>query len=293
MILRLPNFLSVPGDIMAGFFLASGGFMEWNAALQAAVFAGIFFYAAGLLGNDYCDRQRDAVERPERPLPRGVMAPQTVLIGALLATILGLVFAFRAGWRAGVAAVVLTLFIWAYNLGIKHIRMAGPVLMGLCRSTSFVMGVFAIGWIPDYSMPQLWITAVGIMLYIAAVTIIAKRETGVNELGLARWMPGIVMTITLLALCLAYHHEHRYWPAQWLLFLGAMAIAWPWLVGFLTSGKVEPRSISKAIGHWIRGLILLQALLCMAAGQAGIYPGLMILLAFPIHSWLGRWISPS
>src|SRR5690625_7281539 len=67
MLLRPPNFLTVPGDLFAGFFLAAGSVSILPLELLWVLLAGIFFYAAGLLLNDWADAAVDRIERPERP----------------------------------------------------------------------------------------------------------------------------------------------------------------------------------------------------------------------------------
>ena len=74
---RVPNLLTVPGDPIAGVFLAAAAA---NAAIPAsAMFAAmavsLLLYGAGLLQNDYFDLPEDRRERPRRPLPSGAVRP--------------------------------------------------------------------------------------------------------------------------------------------------------------------------------------------------------------------------
>ena len=61
-LVRAPNLLTVPGDPLAGFLLATFGVLRAQAAF--AVGASLCLYAAGLLWNDLFDLEEDRRERP-------------------------------------------------------------------------------------------------------------------------------------------------------------------------------------------------------------------------------------
>jgi len=66
-LVRAPAALSVPGDVLAG-ATAAGTLGPRTAALAAA---SVCLYWAGMAANDWADRELDARERPERPIPSG------------------------------------------------------------------------------------------------------------------------------------------------------------------------------------------------------------------------------
>ena len=73
-LLRLPNLLTVPGDVLVGFVLAGSGPAMGSTGLAWAVAASLCLYAGGLLINDLVDREVDQHERPDRPLPAGLVS---------------------------------------------------------------------------------------------------------------------------------------------------------------------------------------------------------------------------
>src|SRR5439155_7314504 len=81
----------------------------WCIAASACLYLG------GIALNDYFDREVDAVERPERPIPSGTVPPIVAagLGAALLAA--GIAFAGRAGTPAIMVAAVLALAILVYD----------------------------------------------------------------------------------------------------------------------------------------------------------------------------------
>ena len=71
-LVRAPAALSVPGDAVAG--AAAAGALG-RAHRRAWPRASVCLYWAGMAANDWADRELDAVERPERPIPSGRVSP--------------------------------------------------------------------------------------------------------------------------------------------------------------------------------------------------------------------------
>ncbi len=175
-LVRLPNLLTVPGDVLAGFLLApaavaSGG--NW-LRLGLAIPASLLFYAAGLIFNDVFDYAEDLRVRPERPLPSNRIAKETAVVVALV--FLWIAAFFAAFFEALPVALPLILCIFLYDAGLKKHRILGPILMGACRSGNLLLGAAAAGegglvaWKPI-------LAAILVGGYIAVVTHLARRET--------------------------------------------------------------------------------------------------------------------
>jgi len=97
-LVRAPAALSVPGDIVAG--AAAAGVLGPRTLGLAC--SSVCLYWAGMAANDYADRELDAVERPERPIPSGRISPRAAAALAAGLTAAGL----AAAGLAGVLAVV-------------------------------------------------------------------------------------------------------------------------------------------------------------------------------------------
>src|SRR5207247_7043471 len=89
--------------------------------------------------NDYADRELDAVERPERPIPSGRVSPAFALCLASGLTAAGLGLAGFAGRQALRVAVPLAATVWAYDLVLKP-TPAGPVAMAAARTLDVLLG---------------------------------------------------------------------------------------------------------------------------------------------------------
>ena len=177
-LLRPPNLFTVPGDPLCGALVASHG--EWSWRIVPGVLISLAAYCAGLVINDLADYREDLRDRPGRPLPSGAVSKRTA---GILAASFGIVAMITASCVNGLT-LILTLLLLAeicfYNLFAKKIGFLAPLAMGLCRGLSVLVGAAAVnpfraGVVPVQGWPLL--AACIILLYIAAVTALARNET--------------------------------------------------------------------------------------------------------------------
>jgi 4-hydroxybenzoate polyprenyltransferase len=173
-LVRAPNLLTVPGDILAGFLLAPAATTGDWGQLLLAIPAGLLLYAAGLILNDIFDYAEDLRERPARPLPSGAVSREAAVAVALICL---WVAAFLAAFFDALpVALLLILMIILYDAGMKRHPVVGPLLMGGCRAANLLMGA-------TVAADRVWagpIPLAGALLlgiYIAGVTALARNET--------------------------------------------------------------------------------------------------------------------
>ncbi|MFG1968773.1 SCO3242 family prenyltransferase [Nonomuraea fuscirosea] len=183
-LVRAPAALSVPGDVLAG--AAAGRALGGRTAGLAC--SSVCLYWAGMAANDWADRHLDAVERPERPIPSGRVAPGTALGVATGLTVAGLALAGLTGGRRALAvAVPLAGAVWAYDLAAKNTR-AGPAAMALCRGLDVLLGA-APGRAPAAALPA----ALSVAAHTYLLTALSRGETA----GTTRRTPATTLTATL------------------------------------------------------------------------------------------------
>ncbi|WP_169788886.1 UbiA family prenyltransferase, partial [Streptomyces albus] len=139
-LLRLSALFTVPGDTLAG--AAATGRGPHRTTLLAAG-CSLCLYEAGMALNDWADREQDAVERPERPLPSGRIRPGAALAAAGALTAAGLALAARAGRLPLVTATALAATVWAYDLGLGR-TPAGPAVMAAARFLDVTLGATTV-----------------------------------------------------------------------------------------------------------------------------------------------------
>ncbi len=230
-LLRVPNLLTVPGDVLAGWLLVVGG--VWHPALLLAVLASLCLYAFGLLSNDIADFKVDARERPQRPLPSRRIAPIRAVTVALALACVAPVLAWLAGGEALNVAVLLFLVITFYNTMMKASPVVGPLALGLCRGLNLLLGAAAstrvlpsgLRGVPFDHMVGLGAAAVILLVYIAAVSLLAQREV---QTGRARLIGALLRGLLPLqaAFCLAASLWLGAGAAGWFV-AAALLVLWP------------------------------------------------------------------
>ncbi|MEH0974274.1 UbiA family prenyltransferase, partial [Micromonospora sp. CPCC 205546] len=189
-LVRAPAALSVPGDVVAG-AAAAGALGPRTPALAAA---SVLLYWAGMAANDWADRRLDAVERPERPIPSGRVAPGVALGLAAGLTAAGVALATAAGGRrAATVAVPLVAAVWGYDLAAKP-TAAGPAVMAACRGLDVLLG--ATGGRLRGAVPA----AVTVAAHTWTVTALSRREvTGADAALPLRTLAGTALVAASVA----------------------------------------------------------------------------------------------
>jgi 4-hydroxybenzoate polyprenyltransferase len=198
-LIRLPNLFSVPGDPLAGFFIAAAGASVSPVHLAAGCGAMLFLYMAGLILNDLMDFDQDLAERPERPLPSGTISRRAAQFAFLFCTLAAFALCSLPGRKAPLLMCLLVfLCVCLYNIALKGVRVIGPVSMGLCRGCSMLLGAAMFsGKLDD---PIAIIIAVHTaVIAIALITMIADFETRKDIPVIAIWLPGIIVLGGLVA----------------------------------------------------------------------------------------------
>ncbi len=289
-LMRPANILTAMADIIAGFALSgavieivnagNGWFFlpEWkNFLLLLLSTSGL--YGGGVVLNDYFDAALDTIERPERPIPSGKATKKGALLLGNSLMLMGIAAAFFVSPLSFLLAAIITLLVLIYNAWGKHQNLFGPLNMGLCRGFNLLLGMSVM---PDFVW-QYWFIGVIPVLYIAAVTVVSRGETGGNNqpsVRLAAFMYGIV--IVLIA-SLAFLPFFELWCALPFLLIFAVMIFKP----LFKAGRTgQPADIQKAVKAGVLSLILMNA--SLAAGAAGWDVAILILLLLPVSIALAK-----
>jgi geranylgeranylglycerol-phosphate geranylgeranyltransferase len=127
--------------VAVGTDLASGGDLP---ATLAAVAATGLAVGAGNAINDYFDRDIDAINKPERPIPRGAVSPRGALAFST-ALFLGAVLAALTLPLLCIAiAAVNLLALVAYTEYLKSLPGVGNAVVGALTGSTFLFGAAAV-----------------------------------------------------------------------------------------------------------------------------------------------------
>lgn len=297
-LVRLPNLPTPLADIGLGVVIALtlGNRVEPIPALLIGV-ASLLLYAAGMVLNDWCDREEDAKWRPDRPIPAGSIRPLQALLAGLAMAGGGLAFTglvdFGSINHSGSfpVAICLTGMILFYDAWAKGTPL-GPLAMGACRGLNVLLGA-TVGSpalrLTGIDPLVLFLPVVNSFLYISGVTWFARteeRQSRPLQLGLAT----LVILLALgLACILPFITESGFeTPTQAAVPLSLMGV-----ILLVLSPKLfaawklgTPQSVQSAVGWLLAFYIPFQS----AQASALIGPwGILILALFPLVLLLRRW----
>lgn len=274
-LLRVPNLFTAPPDVLLGASLVAGlGHAVAPEAVAGVALASMLLYGGGTTLNDYADREEDARDRPERPIPSGAVAPSRALaLGALLLLAGVAVAAAAAGVTAGAAAALVAALIACYD-GVLKGSSAGFLCMGATRGANVLLGTAVA--VPPTQLPALEASVpIVVALYVAAVTFFAEFETGGDGhravlLGDGRRAilvgviaAGIAAAWTLLLAALRAPSDLDRLAA---VVLVAGFLAWTGQPLRRAYREPAPETIGPAVGACVLGLVLLDAALAATTG---------------------------
>lgn len=283
-LMRPANIPTAWADILMGY--AAGMTMVGDnqnfIALGWLIIATTGLYGGGVVFNDVCDAELDAVERPERPIPSG----RTSLSGAIaLGTILLFLGILAAAMVSSLSAMLATAVVTTaliYDKWGKHQTFLGPVNMGMCRGGNLLLGVSAIpGAVGDR-----WYLALIPIVYIAAITAISQGEvhggkkiTGIVAIALLIAVIGSIIGLKVLP-------SYSLLVALPFLSLFTALIFPPFVRAAIDP---NPQLIQAAVKAGVLSLIVLDA--TIAAGFNGWIYGSLLLALLPLSLLLARMFA--
>jgi 4-hydroxybenzoate polyprenyltransferase len=251
-------------------------------------------YIGGMFLNDAFDREIDARERPERPIPSGlVTAPEVFAVGfgLLGAGIAGVALhaALAGAATAAVAAAgLLGGAIVLYDAWHKGNPLS-PFLMGMCRVLVYVTAALSAPLTasapPTLALGGLRLGvaagAVALLFYLIGLTAIAKQES----LRSARSLAALGFLAVPFVAALGGLFASRVGALSVIALAGCVFYAVRLLRG---SGRGR---IPAAVVTLIAGISLLDAALIAGSGAPGAEgAAAAALLGFPLTLGLQRWV---
>lgn len=284
---RPANVVTAVADILAGiaisgYFLLIGS-SEWNwISIIALIVATKGLYAGGVVFNDVFDAALDAVERPERPIPSGVVSKTEATLWGLLLLAIGIgasVIVHRSFFSTTVAlSIAIAVCALVYDKWCKHHFIAGPLTMGICRGLNLILGISII----PAAVETYWLFSLIPIVYIAAITVVSRGEVhggGKPALYFAAFLYSAVLA-TLLIISI---NNGQFIPAVFFISGFATMILPP-----LAKAIQKPIGplIGKAVKSGVIGLILMDATWAAAFGLP--WYALSIALLLPLSILLAR-----
>ncbi len=126
--------------IVGAALVRSDALSDYWLTLTFGFVTGFTLTAASMTINDYYDRQIDAVNEPDRPIPSGLIHPNQAVVFSLILTAVGIVTAILTSPLCLVIAVIAWLVAVTYAMVGKRSGLPGNMLVSTCVAVSFIYG---------------------------------------------------------------------------------------------------------------------------------------------------------
>jgi len=273
---RIGTWFSPAADVLASSAIAQ---IAFGTDVVRAMFASVLLYGAGMVWNDIADRKVDAVQRPERPLPRGDLSMVFAVTFGLALLAGGILLSPCRMHHGVIAALVLV-----YDFLSKHAPWLGALNMGVLRGLNLATGIALASEPLEATVQQsLLIAAACYGIYIVAVTIVGIFEDTPSVRG--RAVAAVQTAPPILAFAGIAAVQGGLWPAPaiaavpvlWFLRRNARTVEW------------TQKTIRGSMMYLLLGTMLYTALLTLAADRY--WEALGIALAIPVARRIARSIS--
>jgi hypothetical protein len=271
---RVSNLPTVWTNVIAATVLAGGAWQNARAGL--VLLAMSLFYVGGMYLNDYFDRAIDARERPERPIPAGAIAANTVAAAGFGMLGVGVLLLAATGALAAVMGLILGCLIVAYNLFHKGVALS-PVTMGLCRAFVYFGAAAAVSGEISWKVA---LAGLALTAYVAGLTYAARQES-LDRVG--NLWPLLLLCAPMVLALPAFGH------GLWAIAIWLALIGWSAYAVYLLAKRPMPGAVPRAVGALIAGISLVDA--TFLAGIGAIIPALVAVAGFAATMLLQRHIA--
>ncbi|WP_116769803.1 UbiA-like protein EboC [Maribacter litoralis] len=250
---------------------------EQGGDVLSLVFSSVALYAGGVVFNDVFDAELDAVERPERAIPSGLIPKREAIYFGIILMLIGITLAFKCTLLSGLISVVLTIAILTYDGYFKQFGFAGPLNMGICRGLNLLLGMSILGSLTN------WYISLVPVVYIFAITLISRGEVHGDNKKHIVWA-GILYAIVVLsiALIVMQQKDNLLVLLPFLLLFGFLIYS-PLIKAYKEN---SPKNIKKAVMGGVLSLVVMNA--CWVAGFSNWYLALAVLLLLPLSMLLSK-----
>jgi 4-hydroxybenzoate polyprenyltransferase len=283
--MRPANIVTAIADILAGIVIS--GYLSFPEYSFLPVFflalATIGLYGGGVVFNDVFDAELDKAERPERPIPSGLVSKNNATVMALLLLIMGVVAATfvhkeRLLSLSTLFAAIIAVAAVVYDKWGKHHPLLGPINMGLCRGFNLLLGMSII----PATVMQYWWLGIFPILYIGAITMISRDEV---HGGKKKTLYGAALLYLIVLVAISWF---AYANDQWLYATGFILLFAVMIFLPLSKAIKDPvaKNIRQSVKAGVLAVIVMNAAWAAAFGSIGW--ALIILCLLPISILFAR-----
>ncbi|HRN58440.1 MAG TPA: UbiA-like protein EboC [Agriterribacter sp.] len=286
-LMRPANIITAISDILAGIAIAvyAGNDVHsysWQA-VALLILSTTGLYGGGVVLNDVFDAELDKAERPERPIPSGLISKNAAALWGMRLLLAGIAAAsavHTAGWFSASAllAVAIAVCSVVYNKWMKHNPFLGPLNMGICRGLNLLLGMSILpAALTHYSY-----IAVVPVIYIAAITMISRGEVHGGKKNALYGAALLYAVVIAGILTIGVAHQYIWYTLAFAVLFGGM------IFPPLRSAIRHPSAVltGKAVKAGVIALIVMNAAWAAAFGM--ICFAVLIVLLLPVSLLLAK-----
>ena len=280
-LMRPANIVTAVADILAGIAI-SGFFLHTNLADLSSmvwlILSTIGLYGGGVVMNDVFDAELDKVERPERPIPSGLISKSEGAGLGITLLVAGVAFGFLVSVLSGALALVIAVAALVYNRWSKHHSFLGPLNMGLCRGLNLLLGLSII----SEQLGEYWYLGMVPVVYIAAITMISQGEVYGGKRA-TLYVAAFFYLLAMAGILSASVARDQFVTTLGFIILWALMVFMP-----LRNAIRQPvgKMLGKAVKAGVLALILMNAAWAAAFGVT--YLALIIVLLLPLSILMAK-----
>jgi hypothetical protein len=277
---RPANIITAFADILAGVAIAFYTTQFQSSYLLPVgllLLSTLGLYGGGVVMNDVFDAALDAEERPERPIPSGLIPKKSAALWGIGLLTLGVVAAGLVHWPHFFSlsfwlALLIAFAALLYDAWGKHQNIFGPINMGICRGLNLLLGISIVS--NGAMVHQYWYLALVPIVFIAAITMISRGEVHGGKKS-TLYAAAIFYAVVLLTIVgVAFWNKTTLTTIPFLVLFAAMV--YPPLLKAIKN-PIGP-NIGKAVKAGVLSLILMNAAWAAAFAAPVLALGMLLLL---------------
>ena len=141
-IIRPLNCLMMGFAVIVGASLVSA--LNFSINLLLGFVTSFTLTGASMAINDYYDREIDAINEPNRPIPSGTISPKEALSFAAVLSLVGFAAALMTNISCLIVAVITWMIFVTYTTKGKRTGLPGNLLVSTCVVIPFIYGGFVV-----------------------------------------------------------------------------------------------------------------------------------------------------
>ncbi len=147
----LITFVSIP----VACWIAGGTLNEWLIILFAATTGALVTAGANAI-NDSFDIEIDKINKPDRPLPKGILSQSDAKLMWFLTSVIALFLNIFTNLLSLLIVAFSIVLLYFYSAKLKRTIVVGNFVVGMMTGMAFIYGGVAVGTIERSIMPALF-----------------------------------------------------------------------------------------------------------------------------------------